>query len=229
LSTAEVSAPAATARLASRRARASWFQRWSPLGGLLFVIGAVAVAITPAGGETGETAAEVVNFAAGKEAWFIGAMLFALGALPLLGCFAAGLYLRLQQAGANAEAVLALIGGAFFALLFFVAVTIWMAPLVDVPEGRAAQLTQASAYLTIDDIGWVALGGAGVGAGLLAIAASLGALRAGAVPSWLGWVGVVLGVASFATVTFVGMFAWVVWIAVVSAGLLVRRGSNPSA
>jgi hypothetical protein len=152
---------------------------------------------------------EVVSFAAGKEAWFIGAMLFALGALPLLGCFAAGLYLRLQQAGANAKAVLALIGGAFFALLFFVAVTIWMAPLVDVPEGRVAQLAQASTYLTIDDIGWVALGGGGVGAGLMVIAASLGALRAGAVPSWLGWVGVVFGVASFATITFFGMFAWV--------------------
>jgi hypothetical protein len=201
----------------------SWFYRWSPLGGILFVIGALAVALSPAGGETGETAAEVFRFADGKDAWFAAAALFALAALPLLGCFVTGIYLRLQHAGASAEAVLALIGGVAFALLFFLAVVIWVAPLFDVPDGQAAQVAQGWAYLAIDDIGWVALGGAGVGAGLMAIAASIGAIRAKAVRPWLGGIGVVLGGLSFATITFLGIFAWLIWIAVVAVALLVRR------
>jgi hypothetical protein len=226
LTTAEVSAPtasAAPAQIAARRSASSWFQRWSPLGGLLFVIGALAVAFSPAAGETGETAAETVRFADGKGAWLIVAMVFALAALPLVGSFAVGMAGRLQRLGAGTEAAFVVIGGAAFALLFFVAITIWLAPLADMPDARAAALAQASAYLAIDDIGWVLFGGAGVAAGVMAIAASLGAMRNGAIPAWLGWIGVVLGVASFATVTFFGIFAWLVWIAFASVALLVRR------
>jgi hypothetical protein len=222
LTTAEVSAPGS---FAAKGARASWFQRWSPLGGLLFVIGAVALALTPAGDETGETAASVVRFAEGRDAWLVVANLFALAALPLLGCFVTGIYVRLQRAGAATEAVVALVSGVSFALLFFLAIVIWTAPLVDLPDGTAARLALGSTYLAIDDIGWVALAGAGIGAGVMAIAASLGALRLGAVPSWAGWLGVVLGVLSFGTFAFLGLFAWLAWILVASAGLLALGGS----
>jgi hypothetical protein len=226
LTTAEVSAPAS---LSIRRSGTSWFQRWSPLAGLLFVVGAFAVAFTPAADETGETAAEVVSFAAGKNTWFVVAMLFALAALPLIGSFVAGIYVRLQRAGAATEAVLTLVGGVSFALLFFVAVVIWTAPLADMPDSSAAKLAQASTYLAIDDIGWLALGGAGVAAGLMAIAASLGARRTGAVPSWAAWIGVALGVLSFGTFAFLGIFAWLAWIAVASLGLLMRGGAAETA
>ena len=40
----------------------TWLERWSPLGGLLFVLGALVLAFTPAADDTGETAAEVVAF-----------------------------------------------------------------------------------------------------------------------------------------------------------------------
>jgi hypothetical protein len=100
--------------------------------------------------------------------------------------------------------------------------TIWSAPLIDIEKDEAMALAQASAFLTIDDVGWVALGGAGIGAGLMAIAASLGALRGQVVPAWAGWLGVALGIASFATVTFVGIFAWLAWMLVVSVGLLAK-------
>jgi hypothetical protein len=117
--------------------------------------------------------------------------------------------------------VLTLISGICFALLFFLALVIWTAPLVDLPSDSAARLAHGETYLTIDDIGWVALGGAGIGAGVMAIAASLGALRVGAVPKWAGWLGVVFGALSFGTVMFLGIFAWLAWIVVASSGLLV--------
>jgi hypothetical protein len=150
------------------------------------------------------------------------ASIFGLAALVLTAWFVAGLYTRLRKAGTITEAVLALVGGVAFSLLFFVALTIWSAPLIDIEQDEAMALAQASAFLTIDDVGWVALGGAGIGAGLMAIAASLGALRAQVVPAWAGWLGVALGVASFATVTFVGIFAWLAWMLVVSVGLLAK-------
>ena len=56
----------------------SWLERWSPIGGILFVIGAIALAFTPAGDDVGETAAEVVQFARDNEDWMVVAMLFAL-------------------------------------------------------------------------------------------------------------------------------------------------------
>ena len=207
---------------ATARSGAFWIERWSPLSGLLFVIGAVALALTPAGDDTGETAAEVVSFARSNDAWMAVAAVFALVALVLTGWFVAGLYARLRNAGSGTEAVLALIGGVAFCLLFFRALTIWSTPLIDIEKDETTALAQAATYLTIDDIGWVALGGAGVGAGLMAIAASLGALRAQWVPAWAGWVGVALGVASFATITFVGMFAWLAWIVAASVVLLAR-------
>jgi hypothetical protein len=201
----------------------SWLERWSPIGGLLFVIGALAVAFTPAGDDVGETAAEVVQFARDNEEWMVVAMLFALASLLLVGWFVAGLYLRLRRAGADTEAVLTLVGGTLFAVLFFLAITIWTATLVDMEEGNVQALAQGATYLAIDDVGWVALGGAGVSAGLMAITASLGALRLGMVPAWAGWLGVLLGVAALATVAFFGIFAWLAWILIVSVGLLWRE------
>lgn len=223
MTTVEVSAPAS---FAAGRAGASWFQRWAPLAGLLFVLGSLGIAFSPAGDETGETAAEVVSFADAKDVWIVTALLFALASLPLLGCFVTGIYLRLQRAGATTEAVLTLVSGGLFAVLFFLAVVVFTAPLADMPDGQAAQLAQASTFLAIDDIGWFALGGAGVAIGVMAIAASLGARRAGAVPSWAAWAGVVLGVLSFGSIAFLGLFAWLAWIVIVSVGMLVLGGSD---
>lgn len=107
MTTADVSVAVPT----TARSGASWLERWSPLGGLLFVIGAVALALSPAGGETGETAAEVVSFARSNDAWMVAASIFGLAALVLTAWFVAGLYTRLRKVGTSTEAVLALVGG----------------------------------------------------------------------------------------------------------------------
>ena len=91
------------------------------------------------------------------------------------------------------------------------------------PADPARALMAAEAYLTIDEIGWWLLGGAGIGAAVMAVPASLAALRGRLVPSWLGWLGVVLGVCSLATVAFFGMFAWLAWLAIASIAMLLAR------
>jgi hypothetical protein len=90
------------------------------------------------------------------------------------------------------------------------------------PSDPALALVHAESYLAIDDIGWFLFGAAGVGAAIMAVPASIAAMRAG-LPKWLGWLGVVAGVASLGTVAFLGMFAWMAWIAVASIILLVAR------
>lgn len=203
----------------------SWIVRWSPIGGLVFVVGAVILAFTPAFEGSGDTPAEVVAFAEDNEFWTATLAIFSLASLLLLGWFVAGLAVRLHEANASAEAAVALVGGVTFAVLSFMAFTIFTAPLFGITEDNssAERLSIASTLLNIDDIGWVALGGSGVGAGLMAIAASLGALRTRSAPAWACWIGVLLGVLSLATIAFVGLFGWLLWIALTSLGMLFYR------
>lgn len=100
--------------------------------------------------------------------------------------------------------------------------TVFAAPLVDFP-GDADPTAAANAFLVVDDIGWFTLGGAGASFALMALAASVAALKAAAVPKWLGIVGAIVGVLSGATITFFGIFAWLAWILVYSLGALVKR------
>jgi hypothetical protein len=198
-----------------------WSERWSPLGGLVFAVATIVVLVF-ANVDTGETPQEVIEAVKDND-FEIGTLGFlGLASLPLLLWFFAGLYVRVARLRSQTAPALVLTGGTAFALLFFLAVTIWSAPLIDFP-GKADATAEANAYLTIDDIGWFSLGGAGISFALMAVAASVAALRARAVPTWVGWLSLVVGAAAVATVAFVGIFAWLAWLLAVSVLLLVRR------
>jgi hypothetical protein len=149
--------------------------------------------------------------------------LFGLAVIPLGGAFVAALHARLRGIATATESTLVLIGGIAFTLSFSLALTIWAAPLTDISGDSARSLAEAEVYLAVDDIGWFLFGAAGVGAAMMAIPASLAALRSRSVPTWLGWPGVALGVGSLATVAFFAVFAWMAWIAVASIVLLAGR------
>jgi hypothetical protein len=192
----------------------------APFAGLALVAGLLAAFVTPVGGDTGDTAAEVVAYATKNETWTFVAMCFAFASIVLGAIFVAGLHARLRGVATEVESVLVLVGGTVFTLCFALSWAIWTGPLVDMPAERALALEQGAAYLAVDDIGWFVLAIAGVGAAVMAVTASLAALRGG-VPAWLGWLGVLAGVASVLTVMFFGIFAWLAWIAVASIVLLV--------
>jgi hypothetical protein len=198
-----------------------WSERWSPLGGLGFVLAVLAI-FAFADVDTGETPEEVIKAAADKDFELGLQAVVGLVSIPLLFWFVAGVYVRVRRLSSQTAPALVLVGGTGFALLFFLAIMIWSAPLLDFP-GKADATAAANSYLTIDDIGWFALGGAGISFAVMAVAASIAALRARAVPTWLGWVSLALGVAAAATIAFFGIFAWLAWILGVSLLLLVRR------
>ena len=161
----------------------------APLGGLALVAGLIALMVSPASDDTGETPAEVVAYASSHEGWNVAILLFGVISIALGGMFVAGLHARLRAVVTEAEAALVLIGGIAFTLCFALCWIIWMAPLDDMPDDPARAIAQAEAYLGYDDVGWFLLGGAGVAAALMTVPASLAAMRAG-LPSWLGWLGV---------------------------------------
>jgi hypothetical protein len=200
--------------------RGAWGRFLPAFGGLALVAGLIAMLVSPAGDETGETAREVVAHAQSHEGWIVATLLFAIASIALGGAFVAGLHARLSGIATQMESTLVLIGGTVFTLCFSMCFVVWTAPLVDTPGDSAAELAQAQAYLSYDDIGWFLFGAAGVAAAVMAVPGSLAAIRAG-VPAWLGWLGVAAGIASLGTVAFLGMFAWIAWIAVASIVLLV--------
>ena len=199
--------------------RSGWTRLLAPLGGLGLVAGLIAIFVSPASDDTGETPAEVVAYAASHEGWNIAILLFGLLSIGLGAVFVAGLHARLRTVTTETESALVLTGGIAFALCFALCWVIWMAPLADMPSDPGRAVAQAEAYLGYDDVGWFLLGGAGVAAAIMTIPASLAAMRAG-LPALLGWLGVAAGVASLATVAFFGMFAWMGWITVASLVLL---------
>ena len=152
----------------------------------------------------------------------------------LAGGFVAGLHTRLRTIATPLESTLVLVGGIVFTICFPLALFMFQAPLVDMPGDHARALVEAEAYLTYDDAAWVAFAAAGLGAAMMAIPASLAAMRAERVghaavllgaglPAWLGWLGVLAGIVSLATIFFVGAFAWMAWILGASIVLLVAR------
>jgi hypothetical protein len=193
-----------------------------PLAGIGLVIGIVLALNSPAVEDAGDTPAEVVATASDHRGWAILVMLVALASVALAGGFVAGLHTRLRALTTPMESSLVLIGGIVFTVCFPLALFMFQAPLVDMPDDHARALVEAEAYLTYDDAAWVAFAAAGVGAALMAVPASLAAIRGG-VPKWLGWLGVLAGVASLGTIVFLGLFAWTAWILVASIVLFAAR------
>ena len=153
----------------------------------------------------------------------IGALLFLALATPILiGFFVAVLAAKLRPLDDPVPRALTVLGGTGFIVFFTTAMTFWSAPLLENDEITTAA---AESYLLFDDFGWVLLGASGICAGLMIIGVSLAAMRLRWGPPWLAWVSLVLGVLSFGTIAFLGMFAWIAWF-ILAGALMLWRGER---
>lgn len=73
-----------------------------------------------------------------------------------------------------------------------------------------------------DDVGWVMHATGALGLAGMIIAASLAFMWAGAWPAWAGWLGVVVGILTLASVAFFPQFLFLAWILVVSILMFLR-------
>lgn len=205
--------------------------RWvAPLMGVIFVGLMVAGFILSGNANddanaTNKTAQEVVNFYKDhKDAQFAASLLFALGAIFLL--FFVAWIRDLLRTGDGSGRVLrtaALAGGIVLAAGLGVSATIHLA-LAD----------------TVDDIDPVAVAAVNaidydfflpmlVGMVTLLVASGIAIVRTGALPKWLGWVAIVIAIASFTPVGFFGFLVGLLWILIVSIlGVLRGRGPAPA-
>jgi hypothetical protein len=192
-----------------------------PLCGALFVV-LVLVAFFALGGDTPEgdaSARKVVSFYDDNETKeIIAAVVLALSAVPLL-YFTALLRDRLHTALPNRSLLpaFALGGGVVAATGFTIAATMHFA-LAD--YATDIQPSAAQAINAIDSDFFLPFT---TGLAVLVLASSVGAIRAGILPKWLGWVGVVLFVVFFTPAGFVAFGLTGIWIIVVSV-LLYTRG-----
>jgi hypothetical protein len=102
-------------------------------------------------------------------------------------------------------------------------INIALAEAVDSVEGLDPAAVQALSLLWSNDFLPFALG-----AQVFLLAAGLSVVRHGALPAWLGWVAIVLGVAAVTPVGFVAFLAGALWIGVVSVMLAMRARSVPA-
>jgi hypothetical protein len=69
-----------------------------------------------------------------------------------------------------------------------------------------------------------------LGTGLFLLASGISTVRHGALPKWLGWIAILLGIVAFTPIGFASAAAAAVWILIVSVLLALRaRPTTPSA
>jgi hypothetical protein len=203
-------------------------QRWhvlAPLTGLLFVVLAVAAFII--GGETPDTddsPQKILDFyvdndasqqwAAALLAWSMVPFLFFLGVLRSTLHAAEGAIARLSAVAFGGGIVLT-VGALSFAGFGFT--------LGDVADdGLTPQAAQALNALNSDFFFPVA-----VGTATLLIATGIASLVSRALPAWLAWAALVIGIVSLTPAGFFAFLAFLLWIVVTSIVLWRARSAEP--
>jgi hypothetical protein len=206
--------------------RARSFERWASLTGavyvVLFVIGTIVFFSGTAGGD--DPPDKVIRYfsdSGNRDKVHIGWILIGLSLFFFLWFVAA---LRQAVRRVEGDGILSSvvgIGGGVYAAVALAAVA-----LEDGIRTMSDDTYHHQVYPPLvhaaDDAGYVmhATGAAALGA--MIVAASLAALWGGAVPRWVAWLGVAVGIVSIAAILFVTQFLFLLWILIVSIGLFLR-------
>jgi hypothetical protein len=193
-------------------------ERLAPLTGIVFI--ALVFAVFAIGGSTPEehdSAAKVQSFyIQHHDKHSVLAILMAL-ATPFLLFFASSLRYDLRRAGGTGQlSNAAFAGGVLAASGFALVATIHLA-LANAAES-ATTLGTTQTLNVLDNNDFLP---AAAGVAVLVLAAGAAVVRHGGMPKWLGWVGMVIGIAVFTPAGFVAFLASGVWILIASV-LLTR-------
>jgi hypothetical protein len=203
--------------------------RWSrlaPLTGVLFAV-IVLVAVFSDGGETPKPSASAAKvmayYTTHRSEVETGGILFALAFLVLV-LFAGALRSYLRRTAA-AEGLGALVlGGAILMAAGALAAT-------GIEYGLAHNLHDFTpeAAKTLNFISTELFLPVLAGAFILAVCAGLAILRGAALPTWMGWVAIVIGIAALIPpASFPALFALLIWTLIASI-LMYRRSGTPAA
>jgi hypothetical protein len=198
----------------------------APLTGALAIVamvaGGVIVGETP--DATDESAQQVVDFYVdNKDSVFIGSLLFGLGGLLIL-YFGAWLrrLLRDAEGPTGILSAVAFGGTIVFAAGAAVSATLGVA-LADTADDIDPVAVQA-----LNAFQWNYFVPFAVGVSALMFATGLSVIRHGALPKWLGWIALIIGIAAYTPAGFFAAALAGVWIVVVSIMAAVGRRGAPS-
>jgi hypothetical protein len=205
------------------RRRDLW-ERFGPLSGVaavvLWIIGFLLFLATEV--EGADTAAEILaGYESDENLILLAAWLFVLGGVLFLW-FLGTLRTRLLAAEGAPGRLTAIA----FAAGIATAVFLMSLPLGDVAGALADDLEPAAAQ-ALNEVGTAFFVGAEFSALALVVATALLVLRTGALPRWLGWVSLVLGLLLLiGPIGWLGLiFGFPIWVLVVSF-LLWQRGET---
>jgi hypothetical protein len=200
----------------------SRWERLAPLTGLVFV--AIVVFVFAVGGSTPSehaTAQKVQAFYGKHHDKHMTLAFVMTFSIPFLLFFVSSLRYDLRRAGgtgqlANAAFAGGVLASAGFGILSFVHLALASA------ADSANTIGTTQVLNVLDDNDFLPMAS---GVAVLVLAAGLSAVRHGGLPKWLGWVGIVIGIASFTPAGFFGFLLAGVWIAIASILLTLARQS----
>lgn len=197
-------------------------ERLAPLTGVVFLIVVLVAFIV--GGETpdnDDSTAEIVSYWRDNDTrQVVGGWILGVAAL-LLVWFGGSLRRTISRAEGGdgrlaaicfAGTVMASIGMLLFGSLTFAAAT----------EADEVPPEVLHTISVLNNTLFFPLSG---GAALMLVAAGLAIVYTAALPRWLGWVAIVIGVLILTPLGFFALLAWLLWVAVVSI-LLFARGAD---
>jgi hypothetical protein len=201
--------------------------RWGALGGILYVVLFVIGTIVMFDGEPGSDAspAKVIAYYSDSGhrdkigiAWIIAGLgvfffLWFLSALRRT--------IRRLEGEDGFLTALTTIGGAIYATLAFAAIAVNMG-IRTMSDDTYHHTVYPGLIHAADDAGYILHATGGAGASAMILAASLAAMRAGAIRSWVGWLGIVAGILALGSILFFPQLAIAIWILIVSGALFLR-------
>jgi len=210
--------------------------RWASLGGILYVVLFIIGVILMFHGEpdSGSSPAKVIAYyskSSHRDKISIGWVITGLSIFFFLWFLAA---LRRTVRRLEGEdgflTALTTIGGTIYAALALAAIAV-EAGIRTMSDDTYHHAVYPGLIHAADDVGWVLHATGGAGASAMILAATIAGMRARAVPTWAGWLGILAGILALGLIIFFPWAALGIWVLVVSGGMFIRgmRGSDTRA
>jgi hypothetical protein len=200
-------------------------ERFAPLTGIGFVVLVIVAVIV--GGETpgaDDGIVKVVNYWKDNQDQAIASAIIAAISTVFLLWFAGVLRAVLALAeGPPARLANTAFGGAIVGAMGWLLLIGFTFVAADTADDVAPQVTQAMSVLQADFFFPLSVGFA-----VFLLASGLALVRTAALPAWVGWSALVLGVVSVTPVGFFAILAMLVWIVVVSVMLFMATPAAPA-
>jgi hypothetical protein len=208
------------------------FERWAPLGGIIFVVlmvtGTFFVANVPDANAPQQMIADYLVDSGNHTRNIIGAYMWVVGALAFLW-FLTRLrsVLRRAQGGILPNVVFG--AGVIYSALMM-ASGVAFAAVAYAFGLRDAPVSNPDLVRVLPQMAWmILLLGAGFAGILLVLAACIVSFQTGVLPRWLAWLGIVVAIVLLFDVIYVNILPLLVWVLAATIVLLMRGEETATA